>query len=92
MKTLLSIATLGALALSYSGQASAAVHTIAIKKVNESPEATLQRYANTGSYISQKYFGAGTLDKFSSQQGEVIATNVDGSASFGVPISNFMNA
>ncbi|KAI7824579.1 endopeptidase [Kickxella alabastrina] len=83
MKTLLSIATLGALALSYSGQASAAVHTIAIKKVNESPEATLQRYANTGSYISQKYFGAGTLDKFSSQQG---------SASFGVPISNFMNA
>ncbi|KAJ1939350.1 aspartic proteinase precursor [Linderina macrospora] len=87
MKSLLSLITLGALAVS---QATAKVHTIKLKKVDESPEATLQRYANTGSYVAQKYFGANmNLDGL---QEQVIATNADGSAAFGVPISNFMNA
>ncbi|KAJ1934679.1 aspartic proteinase precursor, partial [Linderina macrospora] len=87
MKSLLSLITLGALAVS---QATAKVNIIKLKKVDESPEATLQRYANTGSYVAQKYFSANmNLDGL---QEQVIATNADGSASFGVPISNFMNA
>ncbi|KAJ2504275.1 aspartic proteinase precursor [Coemansia sp. RSA 2052] len=90
MKTLLSLVTLGALATSF--QALAKVHTISLKKVSETPEETLQRYANTGGYIAQKYFGGATADKLYSEQEQVVATNVDGSASFGVPISNFMNA
>ncbi|KAI9506027.1 aspartic proteinase precursor [Coemansia spiralis] len=90
MKTLLSIVTLGVLAV--STQVSAAVHTISLKKVDETPEATLQRYANTGSYIAQKYFGANTIDQLDTLQQQVVPLNADGSASFGVPISNFMNA
>ncbi|KAJ1965088.1 aspartic proteinase precursor [Dipsacomyces acuminosporus] len=89
MKSLFSFAALGALAAS---QASAAVHTISLKKVNESPEATLQRYANTGNYVAQKYFGSNALNGLADLQSQVIATNADGSASYGVPISNFMNA
>ncbi|KAJ2853099.1 aspartic proteinase precursor, partial [Coemansia asiatica] len=92
MKLTLSLATLGALAMGASAAAANGVHTIAIKKVIESPEQTLQRYANTGSYIAQKYFGAGALDKLSMEQTTVVPLNADGSASFGVPISNFMNA
>ncbi|KAI8324206.1 endopeptidase [Martensiomyces pterosporus] len=89
MKSLFSLVTLGALAV---GQATAAVHTISLKKVDESPEATLQRYANTGNYIAQKYFGSSSLRGLADLQAQVVATNADGSASYGVPISNFMNA
>ncbi|KAJ2398799.1 hypothetical protein GGI23_003027, partial [Coemansia sp. RSA 2559] len=69
MKTLLSIVTLGLLAM--STQVSAKVHTIALKKVDETPEATLQRYANTGGYIAQKYFGASTIDQLDALQDQV---------------------
>ncbi|KAJ2228115.1 aspartic proteinase precursor [Coemansia sp. RSA 1722] len=93
MKFTLSLASLGALAMAASASASSnGVHTISIKKVSESPEQTLQRYANTGSYIAQKYFGAGALDKLSLEHSNIVPLNSDGSASFGVPISNFMNA
>ncbi|KAJ1864633.1 aspartic proteinase precursor [Coemansia sp. RSA 2703] len=90
MKFSLTIATLGTLAL--GAYAAEGVHTISIKKVSETPEEMLQRYANTGSYIAQKYFGAGALDKLSLEQTSVVPLNADGSAFFGVPISNFMNA
>ncbi|KAJ1663661.1 aspartic proteinase precursor [Coemansia sp. RSA 1813] len=91
MKTLLSIVTLGLL-MAASSQVSAKGHTIALKKVDETPEATLQRYANTGGYIAQKYFGASTIDQLDALQDQILPLNADGSASYGVPISNFMNA
>ncbi|KAJ2004223.1 hypothetical protein GGI04_002684, partial [Coemansia thaxteri] len=65
MRTLLGLVTLVALATSF--QASAKVHTIALKKAMETPEEALQRYANTGGYIAQKYFG-GALDRLYSQE------------------------
>ncbi|KAJ2077967.1 aspartic proteinase precursor [Coemansia sp. RSA 988] len=89
MKTLLSLVTLGLLA---AHQVSAAMHTVRLKKSPESPEETLQRYANTGSYVAQKYFGSGILNRLGDEQSQIVATNIDGSASYGVPISNFMNA
>ncbi|PIA16500.1 aspartic proteinase precursor [Coemansia reversa NRRL 1564] len=89
MKTLLSVVTLGLLAIH---QVSAAVQTVRLKKSAESPEETLQRYANTGNYVAQKYFGSGILNRLGDEQSQIVPTNVDGSASYGVPISNFMNA
>ncbi|KAJ2797803.1 aspartic proteinase precursor [Coemansia guatemalensis] len=89
MKTLLSLVTLGLLAIH---QVSAATHTVRLKKAPESPEEALQRYANTGNYVAQKYFGSGILNRLGDEQTQLVATNIDGSASYGVPISNFMNA
>ncbi|KAJ1949519.1 aspartic proteinase precursor [Linderina macrospora] len=66
MKSLLSLITLGALV------------TIALKKVDESSKATLQRHANTGNYVAQKYFAANTA--------------IDRRATANVPISNYKNA
>ncbi|KAJ2513173.1 aspartic proteinase precursor [Coemansia sp. RSA 2049] len=91
MKTFVSIATLGLLAAS-AQQVFAGAHTISLKKITETPEATMQRYANTGGYIAQKYFGAGTIDQLDGLQDQIVPLNNDGTASFGVPISNFMNA
>ncbi|KAJ2309483.1 aspartic proteinase precursor [Coemansia sp. RSA 2611] len=89
MKALLSIMTLGLLAI---GHQAAAKQTIRLKKVQETPEETLQRYANMGNYVAQKYFGASALDQLGAQQEQIVPLNADGSASYGVPISNFMNA
>ncbi|KAJ2174285.1 aspartic proteinase precursor, partial [Coemansia sp. RSA 518] len=38
------------------------------------------------------YFGTGSLERLGELQEQIVAKNTDGSASFGVPISNFMNA
>ncbi|KAJ1743946.1 aspartic proteinase precursor [Coemansia sp. RSA 989] len=89
MKALLSIMTLGLLALQ---QQAAAKQTVPLKKVAETPEETLQRYANMGNYVKQKYFGADSLERLGSLQQQIVPLNADGSASYGVPISNFMNA
>ncbi|KAJ2852187.1 aspartic proteinase precursor [Coemansia brasiliensis] len=89
MKAFLSIMTLGLLALDHQA---AAKQTIRLKKVTETPEETLQRYANMGNYVKQKYFGADSLERLGSLQEQIVPLNADGSASYGVPISNFMNA
>ncbi|KAJ1951273.1 aspartic proteinase precursor [Linderina macrospora] len=86
MKSLLSLIALGILAVS---QATAKVHSIKLKKVDESPKTTLQRYANTGNCIAQKYIGAiRNID----DQKQFVVTNSDSTASFGVPISNHKNS
>ncbi|KAJ2774794.1 aspartic proteinase precursor [Coemansia nantahalensis] len=90
MKVSLSLAALGLLAACH--EAAAAVHTVRLKKTRETPEETLQRLANTGSYVAQKYFGSGSAAQLGALQGQVVPLNADGSAAFGVPISNFMNA
>ncbi|KAI8967036.1 endopeptidase [Mycotypha africana] len=69
--------------------AQADITRIPIKKVQESPAQAFQRYAHTGEYLTQKYFGS------SRQQDKTITpfqVNPDGSVEHGVPISNYMNA
>ncbi|KAI8058752.1 endopeptidase [Thamnidium elegans] len=68
--------------------AEASVTSIPIKKVTESPSEKLNRYARTGEYMSQKYFG-----QRQNQKGIVsFQVKPDGSVEHGVPISNYMNA
>ncbi|KAL9536936.1 hypothetical protein MBANPS3_012234 [Mucor bainieri] len=67
----------------------AAVSRIAIKKVDESPTEKLQRYAHTGEYLTQKYFGA---SRYQDKSVAPFQVKPDGSVEHGVPISNYMNA
>ena len=62
---------------------------IAIKKVDESPSEKLQRYAHTGEYLTQKYFGA---SRYQDKSVTPFQIKPDGSVEHGVPISNYMNA
>lgn len=62
--------------------------SIAIKKVTESPSEKLNRYAHTGEYMSQKYFGQRQNQKSVAP----FQVKPDGSVEHGVPISNYMNA
>ncbi|GAA5810999.1 hypothetical protein MFLAVUS_004428 [Mucor flavus] len=68
--------------------AEAAVTSIPIKKVTESPSEKLNRYAHTGEYMSQKYFGQRQNQKSVAP----FQVKPDGSVEHGVPISNYMNA
>ncbi|GAA5795371.1 endopeptidase [Helicostylum pulchrum] len=68
--------------------AEAGVTSIAIKKVTESPSEKLNRYAHTGEYMSQKYFGQRQNQKSVAP----FQVKPDGSVEHGVPISNYMNA
>ncbi|KAJ1735946.1 aspartic proteinase precursor [Coemansia biformis] len=90
MRFSLGLLALGMMAAGH--QAAAAGHAIRLKKTREAPEDTLQRLANTGSYVAQKYFGSGSAAQLGALQEQVVPLNADGSASYGVPISNFMNA
>ncbi|ORX78652.1 Asp-domain-containing protein [Basidiobolus meristosporus CBS 931.73] len=66
----------------------AAFSTVKIHKVDESPAQKLTRYAQTGHYAAQKYFGV--VSQRSEQS--LIPVDEHGKAKHGVPISNFMNA
>ncbi|KAI8384846.1 aspartic peptidase domain-containing protein [Radiomyces spectabilis] len=73
----------------YAAVSDAALMRVPIKKTNESPAEKLQRYAHTGEYLTQKYFGAQRTQSSSVMPFQVGA---DGSVEHGVPISNYMNA
>jgi saccharopepsin len=62
---------------------------IPIKKLKETPTERLSRYAHTGEYLTQKYYGAVRQAQPAYQPFQVEA---DGSAKHGVPLSNYMNA
>ncbi|KAI8881334.1 endopeptidase [Backusella circina FSU 941] len=77
-----------AIAITFAVVSEAAISRIPIKQIKESPSEKLQRYKNTGEYLTQKYFGAQQQDK------NILPFQVkpDGSVEHGVPISNYMNA
>jgi hypothetical protein len=62
---------------------------IPIKKLKEKPTERLSRYAHTGEYLTQKYFGA---TRQMQPVNQPFQTEADGSAKHGVPLSNYMNA
>ncbi|KAJ1919043.1 aspartic proteinase precursor [Mycoemilia scoparia] len=73
---------------------SAKVLTIPLKKIEESPQDALRRYANTGRHVAQKYFGVGKemSQNAADLQNQILPYSEDGVVPYGVPISNFMNA
>ncbi|GAB5589502.1 aspartic proteinase precursor [Umbelopsis nana] len=66
-----------------------AIQRIPIKKLKETPTERLSRYAHSGEYLTQKYYGAVRQVQPAYQPFQVEA---DGSANHGVPLSNYMNA
>jgi len=67
----------------------AAVHTMKLKKVEETAAQKLKRYSETKQYFTQKYFGNASPDVLEATNQAIIPTDVDVT---GVPLSNFMNA
>ncbi|KAH8555733.1 endopeptidase [Umbelopsis sp. PMI_123] len=80
------IATVLAISALYPADA---FQRIPVKKVKEQPTEKLSRYAHTGEYLTQKYFGSAHQQKNPNQP---FQTEADGSAKHGVPLSNYMNA
>ncbi|KAJ2774600.1 aspartic proteinase precursor [Coemansia nantahalensis] len=89
MKVSPGLAALGLLAACH--EAAAAVHAIRLKKVRETPKETLQRLANTGSNVAQKYFGSGSAAQLGTAKDQVAPLSGNSRAASGVPITNFVN-
>lgn len=65
------------------------LNRIPIKKNQESSAERLQRYSHTGEYLTQKYFNK---QQRGGESMQTFQANADGSASHGVPLSNYLNA
>ncbi|KAI9593118.1 endopeptidase [Syncephalis fuscata] len=83
-----SIVTLAATVALLAASADAAMTSIKIKRLPETPSEKLARYASTGTYVAQRYF---TADAVNPNQ-RVLGADEQGNVKHGVPISNFMNA
>ncbi|KAG0365772.1 Vacuolar protease A [Gamsiella multidivaricata] len=88
MKTTFLLA--GLLSLAVASQAE--MTRIQLKKANITPAEKLQAYAETGSYLSQKYFGSPARKMKTDQANQIIGLDAEGKPSYGVPLSNYMNA
>ncbi|RKP04366.1 endopeptidase [Thamnocephalis sphaerospora] len=68
--------------------AQAKITTVKVKRLPETPSEKLTRYANTATYVAQRYF---TADAKNPHQ-NILGMDETGKPSHGVPISNFMDA
>ncbi|KAI8993574.1 endopeptidase [Pilobolus umbonatus] len=75
-------------AIVYATLSEAKLARVPIKKVKETSSEELQRYARTGDYLSQKYFGSSRHDNIVTP----FQVGPYGHVEHGVPISNYMNA
>jgi len=67
----------------------AAVHKMTLKKVPETPSQKMNRYSQTGEYLTQKYFG---ISRHMQEANQIIFSDSMGEVQHGVPLSNYMNA
>lgn len=67
----------------------AAVHKLMLKKVPETPSQKMNRYSQTGEYLTQKYFGA---SRHMQDANQIFLPNSMGGVQHGVPLSNYLNA
>ncbi|KAF8926292.1 endopeptidase [Dissophora ornata] len=88
MKTTFLVA--GLLSLAVASQAE--MTRIQLKKADLTPAETLQAYAETGSYMAQKYFGSRSRKMKADQANQIFGLDAQGKPSYGVPLSNYMNA
>lgn len=68
------------------------VHSITLKKSDLSPAEKMAAYSETGSYMAQKYFGSPTRKMNADKAQQIFGLDADGKPSYGVPLSNYMNA
>ncbi|KAK3829046.1 MAG: endopeptidase [Benniella sp.] len=78
--------------LSLAVASHAAMVRIELKKADLTPAEKLQSYAQTGAYMTQKYFGSHVRKMSLDMSTEVIGRDAQGKPSYGVPLTNFMNA
>ncbi|KAF9928675.1 Vacuolar protease A [Linnemannia zychae] len=80
----------GLLSLALASQA--AMTRIHLKKADLSPAERLDAYAETGAYMAQKYFGSPSRKMKADQASQIFGLDAEGKPSYGVPLSNYMNA
>ncbi|KAG0244600.1 endopeptidase [Mortierella sp. GBAus27b] len=80
----------GLLSLAVASQA--ALTRIEIKKADLTPAEKMGAWSQTGAYVSQKYFGTPVRKVNLEMANQVIGFDSDGKPTYGVPLSNFMNA
>ncbi|RKP25464.1 endopeptidase [Syncephalis pseudoplumigaleata] len=83
-----SLAALVATVALLSAAAEAKFTTVKINRLPETPSEKLARYANTASYVAQRYFSADAENP----NMNILGRDEHGNIKHGVPISNFMNA
>ncbi|RUP47339.1 aspartic peptidase domain-containing protein, partial [Jimgerdemannia flammicorona] len=77
------------LAISSFASVDAKIHKIPIKKTPETATQKLDRYARTGEYLTQKYFGSPRNQHL---QNKIFVPDAEGRVEHGVPLSNYANA
>jgi len=68
------------------------LYSINLKKADLSATEKLDAYAQTGSYMAQKYFGSPSRKMKKDQANQIFGLDAEGKPSYGVPLSNYMNA
>ncbi|KAF9950106.1 Vacuolar protease A [Mortierella alpina] len=65
---------------------------IPLKKSPQTDAEKMQAFAQTGDYLSQKYFGSRSRKMKADQANAIFGLDAEGKPSHGVPLSNYMNA
>jgi hypothetical protein len=82
---------------SYSNSPTALYFTsfsINLKKADITPAEQMLAYSETGAYITQKYFGSVNrkMKADEAAANQILGLDASGKPSYGVPLSNYMNA
>ncbi|KAG0364669.1 endopeptidase [Gamsiella multidivaricata] len=85
-----SLLLVGLLSLAVASRAE--LTRINLKKADLTPAQQMQAYAEAGSYMAQKYFGSSNRKIKIDQATQVLGFDAEGKPSYGVPLSNYMNA
>ncbi|KAF9557561.1 hypothetical protein BGW38_009148, partial [Lunasporangiospora selenospora] len=88
----ITLALVGLLSLALTSQAEMA--RVQLKKADVTPAQAMLAYSETGSYIAQKYFGSGSANRKvkADQMNQILGFDAEGKPSYGVPLSNYLNA
>ncbi|KAF9288216.1 Vacuolar protease A [Mortierella alpina] len=77
--------------LSLAALAQAELLRINLKKADITPAEQMRAYAETGLYMTQKYFGSHRKTK-TEDATRIFGLDAEGKPTYGVPLSNYMNA
>ncbi|KAF9394473.1 Vacuolar protease A [Podila verticillata] len=80
----------GLLSLAVASQAE--MTRITLKKADLTPAEKMAAYSETGMYTAQKYFGSPSRKMNADKAQQIFGLDADGKPSYGVPLSNYMNA
>jgi len=66
--------------------------SIHLRKNTLTPMQQMHAYAETGAYMTQKYFGSVHRKIKTDEANQIFGLDAEGKPSYGVPLSNYMNA